>query len=121
MKGLYNLSKDNLNQIRQFKPGYFMIYDNNREMITSYNKYIKDLLLIEKVDHKEEEILKNINKIFKEAVYKRIMSDREICCLLSGGLDSSLVASIVCSKFEPNTVKTYSIGLKVVQIYIIRK
>ena len=40
------------------------------------------------------------------------MSDREICCLLSGGLDSSLVASIVCSKFEPNTVKTYSIGIK---------
>jgi asparagine synthase (glutamine-hydrolysing) len=112
MKGLYDLSKDNLNQIRQFRPGNFMIYDNKTEMITSYNKYIKDLLLIEKVDHKVEEILKNINKIFREAVYKRIMSDREICCLLSGGLDSSLVASIVCSKFEPNTVKTYSIGLK---------
>jgi len=112
MKGLYDLSENNENQIRQFIPGKYMIYDNNREMIVSYNKYITDLLLIKKVDHVEEEILKNINKIFKEAVYKRIMSDREICCLLSGGLDSSLVASIVCSKFEPNTVKTYSIGLK---------
>jgi asparagine synthase (glutamine-hydrolysing) len=112
MKGLYDLSENNENQIRQFVPGKYMIYDNNREMIISYNKYISDLLLVKKVDHKEEEVLKNINKIFKEAVYKRIMSDREICCLLSGGLDSSLVASIVCSKFEPNTVKTYSIGLK---------
>lgn len=112
MKGLYDLSEDNLNQIKQFKSGHYMIYDNDKEMITSYHKYIKDLLLIEKVDHKEDEILKNINKIFKEAVYKRIMSDREICCLLSGGLDSSLVASIVCSKFEPYTVKTYSIGIK---------
>jgi asparagine synthase (glutamine-hydrolysing) len=112
MKGLYDLSKNNLNHIKQFQPGKYMIYDNNKEIIISYNKYIKDLLLIEKVDHKEEEILKNINKIFKEAVYKRIMSDREICCLLSGGLDSSLVASIVCSQFEPNTVKTYSIGIK---------
>ena len=30
-----------------------------------------------------------------KAVEKRMMSDREVCCLLSGGLDSSLVASIV--------------------------
>ena len=83
-------------------------------MIISYNKYISDLLLVKKVDHKEEEVLKNINKLFKEAVYKRIMSDdhKDICCLLSGGLDSSLVSSIVCSQFEPNTIKTYSIGLE---------
>jgi len=114
MKALYDLSENNESQIRQFVPGKYMIYDNNREMIISYNKYISDLLLIKRVDHKEEEVLKNINKIFKEAVYKRIMSDGhgDICCLLSGGLDSSLVSSIVCSQFEPNIIKTYSIGLK---------
>ena len=40
------------------------------------------------------------------------MSDREICCLLSGGLDSSLVAGLVSQYFPPYTVKTFSIGLK---------
>ena len=30
-----------------------------------------------------------------KAVEKRMMSDREVCCLLSGGLDSSLIAAIV--------------------------
>jgi len=40
-----------------------------------------------------------------------MMADRDICALLSGGLDSSLVASIV-AKHSPNKLKTFSIGLK---------
>ena len=40
-----------------------------------------------------------------------MMGDRDICALLSGGVDSSLVASIV-AKNSPNKLKTFSIGLK---------
>ena len=40
------------------------------------------------------------------------MSDKEICSLLSGGLDSSLVASIVSEKLGPNKLKTFAIGIK---------
>lgn len=115
MKGLYDLSKDNENQIRQFKPGSYMIYDNNKETIISYRKYKKNLLKNNEFIDNEKQAMKSINKIFKEAVHKRIMADREVCCLLSGGLDSSIVASIV-SKFikeKYNTkVKTFSIGMK---------
>jgi asparagine synthase (glutamine-hydrolysing) len=67
---------------------------------------------IQQLDLPEEDILKMIRATFKEAVRKRLMSDKEICCLLSGGLDSSLVAGLVSQHFEPYTLKTYSIGLK---------
>jgi len=60
----------------------------------------------------ENNILENINNLFKNAVKKRIdNSDREICCLLSGGLDSSLVCAIA-QQFSDKPIKTYSIGLK---------
>ena len=38
------------------------------------------------------------------------MSDRPICCLLSGGLDSSLVTAIVAS-LSDNPIHTFSIGM----------
>jgi len=60
----------------------------------------------------EEVIIENIQKLFTEAVEKRLMSDRKLACLLSGGLDSTTVSAIVASKYEPYTLSTYSIGLK---------
>jgi asparagine synthase (glutamine-hydrolysing) len=40
------------------------------------------------------------------------MSDRPICCLLSGGLDSSLIVSILCKLLGPENVRTFSIGME---------
>lgn len=44
----------------------------------------------------------NIRILFKKAVKKRLLADRRIGCLLSGGLDSSLVAALLvqCMKEE---------------------
>ena len=44
----------------------------------------------------EDDILKQIRRKLVYAVEKRLMSEREIGCLLSGGLDSSLIAALVC-------------------------
>ena len=52
-----------------------------------------------------------IRSVFTAAVKKRVENcERPVACLLSGGLDSSLVASIV-SKLYPKRLETYSIGL----------
>jgi asparagine synthase (glutamine-hydrolysing) len=76
----------------------------------------------------EEEVCKNIRRSLVAAVEKRLMSEREIGCLLSGGLDSSLIAALVSHMqkgyrliddewklFEdlqcPTLIKTFSIGM----------
>jgi asparagine synthase (glutamine-hydrolysing) len=46
-----------------------------------------------------------------KSVKDRLMSDRPVACLLSGGLDSSLIVSILCKLIGPKNVRTYSIGM----------
>lgn len=59
----------------------------------------------------EDAYLGKIKRAFKQAVKKRVeTSDRPIACLLSGGLDSSLVCALV-SKYLKTRLKTFSIGL----------
>ena len=64
----------------------------------------------------EKGICIRLRELFTSAVTKRLMSERPVGCLLSGGLDSSLVTAIVArelKKRNPNmTLNTYSIGLE---------
>ena len=57
-----------------------------------------------------------IKNIFEKAVTKRVInSDQPIACLLSGGLDSSIVAAItnkIHNSLYSKPVETYAIGLK---------
>ncbi len=54
-----------------------------------------------------------ICKILNDAVKKRVVgtSDRPIACLLSGGLDSSLITALV-KKYYKYELETYSIGMQ---------
>lgn len=58
------------------------------------------------------DIVEDVNKLLIASVKDRLMSDRPIGCLLSGGLDSSLITSILCRLIGANNVRTYSIGMK---------
>lgn len=50
-----------------------------------------------------------VKELLTAAVEKRLMSERPMGCLLSGGLDSSIIAAII-SKYQH--LHTFSIGLK---------
>ena len=52
----------------------------------------------------------NIRELLTNAIEKHLMSDRPVAFLLSGGLDSSLVASIA-SEISKHPIHTFSIGL----------
>jgi len=55
-----------------------------------------------------------VRNLFELAVCKRLMSDRPVGCLLSGGLDSSIVSALVVRHMaKPGTVvDTYAVGLE---------
>lgn len=81
------------------------------------NEYrpIYDLFLPFTMDD-EETIIRKVREKLENAVKKRMMSERNICCLLSGGLDSSSIASLV-SKYmkecgKDQELHTYTIGIE---------
>ena len=110
-------------EIQQFKPGTFSkLYLRLDKAICDYQYEIKNkryflLPLTFELDTKtytEKTILNTIYDQLSNAVKKRVSTtEREVACLLSGGLDSSLITGLVC-KFNTlltEKIKTFSIGL----------
>ena len=95
-----------------FNPGThmkFSIIENNWRIDSATKFTSKNICTDYTLDYGAA--LQRIRSTLTEAVSKRVfLSDRPIACLLSGGLDSSLIASLVHSCYKP--LETFSIGLK---------
>jgi asparagine synthase (glutamine-hydrolysing) len=65
------------------------------------------------VDVSPLNLISTYRKLLTTSVEKRLMGERPIACLLSGGLDSSIIASIVAEKMHSlgRVLHTFSIGL----------
>ena len=109
------------NQAKQFEPGTYSKFklSNHKEIWYPvkeniiYHTFGFKSILNSNNDNMYE-IYKNIQSYLIEAVKKRCLNtERPIACLLSGGLDSSLITALVneCISTE-GTLETYSIGLK---------
>lgn len=101
-------------EIKHFSPGHITTYlKNGTGMFVLSNEctYYTTPMYTLGFKHDISLVHAKIRSILKKAVEKRVLntSDRNICCLLSGGLDSSLITALT-SKYIPN-VKTFSIGL----------
>lgn len=113
MKMLVPFKTNDMN-IRHFRPNHYNTFTQiNREWKCIDSNPYSGLDMVSMGDYMDNDTYKycqNIKNIFIHAVRKRIENtDRNVVCLLSGGLDSSLVASIA-SKYIDN-LHTYSIGL----------
>jgi len=105
--------------ISQFKPSTYstLVFENNQWNMDQNQIYYTNTgfytMVLQDISENNLHYIYDLVRInFINAVKKRVVgtTDRPVACLLSGGLDSSLVTSIV-SKFVPN-LETYSIGLK---------
>ena len=77
------------------KEEYFNMNNSNFSSCTAYDYYCRQIYWA-----------------FCHAIAKRVNNtDRKVACLLSGGLDSSIVAALV-SRFAKYQVETYSIGIE---------
>ena len=113
MKGM-NISLDNIN-ISHFPPGHYMTVSSNindfNYDIKPYYLYIwnENLLLKNNMDG----ILNGIYTYLDTSVKKRMMTERPVGCLLSGGLDSSLIAALVRRHLpKEKQLHTFSIGFE---------
>ena len=95
-----------IKNVEQFPVGSY--WSSETKQVIKYSDFKDDI----NYEETEEEIISNIKDLFKKAVDKRLMSDRKLACLLSGGLDSTTVTALVAKNYEPYSLNTYSIGLK---------
>ena len=118
LSGLYNniLRYYEHAKLEQFVPGVYHTYQlyNKSEPTWHFEQSIRfsQFPFDKHFPHMEyPNILPVIRQKFEQAVIKRIVgtTDRPIACLLSGGLDSSLVASIVSRNVD--NLETFSIGM----------
>lgn len=110
-------------EMKPFPPGHIAEYnilsDGKLELI-SLNRFFKiEEPILPPVPLEEglakENVHANIRNLLTQAVEKRMMSNRRIGCLLSGGLDSSLIAAILVKlskeKGLPYPIQTFSVGM----------
>ena len=97
-------------QVQPFTPGTAATWCLQQRVFAqhiTHHAYVYDV----REEINEQQITEQIRARLTKAVQKRLMSHRELGCLLSGGLDSSLIAALV-ARHSTQRIKTFSIGLK---------
>ncbi|CAG5116300.1 unnamed protein product, partial [Candidula unifasciata] len=124
-KGLFGLShslSDEDVHIDAFPPGHIEIYDLDKDgraflkERTCFNSPGQFPLYKTKISSFSKDVKENVSRLLEAAVEKRLMADVRIGCLLSGGLDSSLVAALfnklANEKGITYPLQTFAIGLE---------
>tara|TARA_B110000211_G_C14076927_1_gene552530 strand:- start:874 stop:2475 length:1602 start_codon:yes stop_codon:yes gene_type:complete len=102
LKSLHDISTN----VSCFPPGQYVELTSNAT--TRYYNYTWP----QHEDADDVHIMEKINLLLREATKKRTLSDRPVGCLLSGGLDSSLITALVAEHYPKGSLKTFSIGLE---------
>lgn len=104
---------DLFKSVEQFPAGHYWDGD-----LVCYYDYKYNIIR----DRSEEEVCLELKRLLTKAIDKRMMADRRVCTLLSGGLDSTLVTALVKKYYPDYGLDTYAIGLEgSVDLYYAKK
>jgi len=93
-------------------PGHYLVYDGNNLSTHTYWDFPDSSENKSGLDtRRENECLDQLDHLLTRAVSERLISDVPLGALLSGGIDSSIVAALM-QKINPSPVRTFSIGFK---------
>ncbi len=93
--------------INKFLPAHYMVYDVGDKKVREYERYYK----LKKQTIGDKSFIfykKRLKKLMKESVERRMVADVPVACLLSGGIDSSIITGLA-KKFN-DSLNTFSIG-----------
>ncbi len=110
LKGLVGIA--DLATVRQLSPGTFLNVDNI-SCVANQQRWHQTPFL--KIPLEQEQATLAIRVALENAVKKRLMTERPVAALLSGGVDSSLIAALVQRELKAvgaPPLKTFSIGFE---------
>jgi asparagine synthase (glutamine-hydrolysing) len=98
-------------KILPLSPSTFLTYNNIYHTI-KFTSYTSIPHPKKSVEMSYDICVKNVHDLMVNSVVRRLSSDRDIGCLLSGGLDSSVVAAILAKEMKKRgkTLRTFSVG-----------
>jgi asparagine synthase (glutamine-hydrolysing) len=125
IKMLYNIYNNlkETHEITHFEPGTYSVFSLPTTVSPKWSPIIQNykyhtvgvfMYIFQNlcIDNYNDLISTNIFNYLSKAVQKRVLTtERPIACLLSGGLDSSLITSLV-NHYSYKQIETYSIGLE---------
>ncbi|BCD62078.1 asparagine synthase (glutamine-hydrolysing) [Nitratiruptor sp. YY08-26] len=107
LKLRYNPAPTTLyNNIRKLRPGHIIEYDIQTCNFKIY-PFISPVYENKNITFKKA--LQNYEELFEQAVKRQLLADVEIGVLLSGGIDSALIA-YYAQKYSDKPIKTFTIG-----------
>ena len=103
--GYVNAPRSAYNEINQLPPASYGIWREGKLGIKKY--WSPDFETVNEISY--EDALIETKKLIRDAVERRLISERPIGSFLSGGFDSTVVTAYM-TQLVPGKVKTFSIG-----------
>lgn len=95
--------------IKMIAPGSYIEFNLNNHQVETFQYFNLEF----PIKYREDEVACSIlRELLHASVKKRLMSDQPMGCLLSGGIDSSIICYLVNQMLSPRKLDTFSIGLE---------
>ncbi len=103
--GYVNAPRSPYKSIQQLNPASILLFQNEKYKIQNYWNPSD----VAPLDISFQDAKKETKQILREATESRLISERPVGAFLSGGIDSTIITSLM-SEISENSIHTYSIG-----------